>query len=68
MVFKCRPRPGCRLGEWQIWYQSTEFKSPRESMKSIVRGRPYRRNVEEQELPNAPKVQSQGEVTNNEFR
>ncbi|WMV40588.1 hypothetical protein MTR67_033973 [Solanum verrucosum] len=34
----------------------------------VVRGRPARRNVEKQELPNAPEVQSQGEVTNIDFR
>ncbi|XP_049347490.1 uncharacterized protein LOC125812027, partial [Solanum verrucosum] len=32
------------------------------------RGRPARRNIEEQELPNAPEVQPQGEVSNAEFR
>ncbi|XP_049382747.1 uncharacterized protein LOC125847084 [Solanum stenotomum] len=36
--------------------------------RRAVRGRPARRNVEEQELPNAPEVQPQGEVTNAEFR
>ncbi|XP_049413164.1 uncharacterized protein LOC125876092 [Solanum stenotomum] len=36
--------------------------------RRAVRGRPAMRNVEEQELPNAPEVQSQGEVTNVEFR
>ncbi|XP_049346843.1 uncharacterized protein LOC125811409 [Solanum verrucosum] len=35
--------------------------------RRAVRGRPARRNVEEQELPNATKVQPQGEVTNTEF-
>ena len=35
--------------------------------RRVVRGRPARRNVEEQELPNAPEVQPQGEVTNAEF-
>ncbi|XP_049348229.1 uncharacterized protein LOC125812806, partial [Solanum verrucosum] len=34
----------------------------------VVRGHPARRNVEEPELPNASEVQSQGEVTNAEFR
>ncbi|WMV18974.1 hypothetical protein MTR67_012359 [Solanum verrucosum] len=33
-----------------------------------IRSRPTRRNVEEQELPNAPEVQPQVEVTNAEFR
>lgn len=33
-----------------------------------ARGFPARRNVEEQEVPNAPVVQPQGEVTNGEFR
>ncbi|XP_049363539.1 uncharacterized protein LOC125828267 [Solanum verrucosum] len=33
-----------------------------------VRDRPARRNVEEQELPNAPEVQPQGEVANAEVR
>ncbi|KAK4721591.1 hypothetical protein R3W88_011824 [Solanum pinnatisectum] len=36
--------------------------------RRAVRGRPARRNVEEQELTNAPEVQPQGEVTNAEFR
>uniref|UniRef100_M1DHK3 Gag-pol polyprotein n=1 Tax=Solanum tuberosum TaxID=4113 RepID=M1DHK3_SOLTU len=36
--------------------------------RRAVRGRPARRNVEEQELPNAPEVQPQGKVTNAEFR
>ncbi|KAK4708837.1 hypothetical protein R3W88_029762 [Solanum pinnatisectum] len=36
--------------------------------RRAVRGRPARCNVEEQDLPNAPKVQPQGEVTNAEFR
>ncbi|XP_049360482.1 uncharacterized protein LOC125825192 [Solanum verrucosum] len=35
--------------------------------RTAVRGRPTRRNVEEQELP-ALEVQPQGEVTNDEFR
>uniref|UniRef100_M1DJ32 Uncharacterized protein n=1 Tax=Solanum tuberosum TaxID=4113 RepID=M1DJ32_SOLTU len=39
MVLECQPRPGCRLGECQTWYQSTEFKIPRESMK------PFAKNV-----------------------
>ncbi|KAG5591280.1 hypothetical protein H5410_041794 [Solanum commersonii] len=33
MVLECRPRPRCRLGACKTWYQSPEFKSPRESMK-----------------------------------
>uniref|UniRef100_M1E1D2 Gag-pol protein n=1 Tax=Solanum tuberosum TaxID=4113 RepID=M1E1D2_SOLTU len=33
-----------------------------------IRSRPARHIVEEQELPNAPEVQPQGEVTNVEFR
>ncbi|XP_049410522.1 uncharacterized protein LOC125873690 [Solanum stenotomum] len=33
-----------------------------------VRDLPARRNVKEQELPNAPEAQQQGEVTNAEFR
>uniref|UniRef100_M1DTQ2 Gag-pol polyprotein n=1 Tax=Solanum tuberosum TaxID=4113 RepID=M1DTQ2_SOLTU len=37
-------------------------------LRRSVRGHPARRNVEEQELPNAPEVQLQGEVTNAEFR
>ncbi|WMV40584.1 hypothetical protein MTR67_033969 [Solanum verrucosum] len=36
--------------------------------RRAVRGRSARRNVEEQELPNAPEVQPQEEVTNAEFR
>ncbi|XP_049345471.1 uncharacterized protein LOC125809994 [Solanum verrucosum] len=36
--------------------------------RRAVRGRPAGRNVDEQELPNAPEVQPQGEVTNAEFR
>uniref|UniRef100_M1D894 Gag-pol polyprotein n=1 Tax=Solanum tuberosum TaxID=4113 RepID=M1D894_SOLTU len=36
--------------------------------RKAVRGRPTRHNVEEKELPNAPEVQLQGEVTNAEFR
>uniref|UniRef100_M1D9K4 Gag-pol polyprotein n=1 Tax=Solanum tuberosum TaxID=4113 RepID=M1D9K4_SOLTU len=36
--------------------------------RRAVKGRPARRNVEEQELPNAHEVQPQGEVTNVEFR
>ncbi|KAH0669628.1 hypothetical protein KY289_024121 [Solanum tuberosum] len=36
--------------------------------RRAVRGRPTRHNVEEQELPNAPDVQPQGELTNDEFR
>ncbi|WMV33146.1 hypothetical protein MTR67_026531 [Solanum verrucosum] len=36
--------------------------------RKVVRGRPARRNVEKQELPNSPEVQPQGEVTNAEFR
>ncbi|KAG5610684.1 hypothetical protein H5410_021965 [Solanum commersonii] len=36
------------------------------SMK-IVRGHSARCNIEEQELPNAPEVKPQGEVTNAEF-
>uniref|UniRef100_M1DVI9 Uncharacterized protein n=1 Tax=Solanum tuberosum TaxID=4113 RepID=M1DVI9_SOLTU len=35
--------------------------------RKVVRGRPARRNVEEQGVPNAPEVQPQGEVTNDEF-
>jgi len=35
--------------------------------RRTVRGRPARRNIDEQELPNAPEVQQQGEVTNAEF-
>ncbi|KAH0776360.1 hypothetical protein KY290_007771 [Solanum tuberosum] len=37
-------------------------------LRRAVRGRPARRNVEEQELPYAPEVQPQREVTNAEFR
>ncbi|KAG5614481.1 hypothetical protein H5410_014305 [Solanum commersonii] len=37
-------------------------------LRIVVRGLPARHNVEEQELPNAPEVQPQGEVTNVEFR
>uniref|UniRef100_M1DAS6 Gag-pol polyprotein n=1 Tax=Solanum tuberosum TaxID=4113 RepID=M1DAS6_SOLTU len=33
-----------------------------------VRGRPARRNVKEQGVPNTPEVQPQGKVTNAEFR
>ncbi|KAH0710411.1 hypothetical protein KY284_011838 [Solanum tuberosum] len=38
--------------------------------RRAARGRPARRNVEpqEQELPNAPEVQPQGEISNTEFR
>uniref|UniRef100_M1DX78 Gag-pol polyprotein n=1 Tax=Solanum tuberosum TaxID=4113 RepID=M1DX78_SOLTU len=36
--------------------------------RRAVRGRPARRNVEEQGVSNAPEVQSHGEVTNAEFR
>uniref|UniRef100_M1DZA5 Gag-pol protein n=1 Tax=Solanum tuberosum TaxID=4113 RepID=M1DZA5_SOLTU len=36
--------------------------------RRVVRDRPTRRNVEEQELPNEPEVQPQEEVTNAEFR
>ncbi|KAK4727344.1 hypothetical protein R3W88_032261 [Solanum pinnatisectum] len=36
--------------------------------RRAFRARPTRRNVEEQGIPNAPEVQSQGEVTNAEFR
>uniref|UniRef100_M1DHL5 Gag-pol polyprotein n=1 Tax=Solanum tuberosum TaxID=4113 RepID=M1DHL5_SOLTU len=36
--------------------------------RRAVKGRPTRRNIKEQELPNAPEVQAQGEVTNAEFR
>ncbi|XP_049405237.1 uncharacterized protein LOC125868684 [Solanum stenotomum] len=36
--------------------------------RRVVKGHPARRNIEEQELPNAPGVQPQGEVTNVEFR
>uniref|UniRef100_M1DWG5 Gag-pol polyprotein n=1 Tax=Solanum tuberosum TaxID=4113 RepID=M1DWG5_SOLTU len=36
--------------------------------RRAVKGCPARRNVEEQELPNAPEVQPQGKVTNAEFR
>ncbi|WMV51630.1 hypothetical protein MTR67_045015 [Solanum verrucosum] len=37
-------------------------------LRRAVSGHPARRNVEGQELPNAPEVQPQGEVTNVEFR
>ena len=37
-------------------------------LRRPVRGRPAKRNVKEKELPNAPEVQPQGEVTNAEFR
>uniref|UniRef100_M1DZY0 Gag-pol polyprotein n=1 Tax=Solanum tuberosum TaxID=4113 RepID=M1DZY0_SOLTU len=36
--------------------------------RRVVRGRPARRNVEDQGVPNAPEVQPQGEVTDAEFR
>ncbi|KAG5584723.1 hypothetical protein H5410_045157 [Solanum commersonii] len=36
--------------------------------RRAVKGHPARRNVEKQGIPNAPKVQPQGEVTNAEFR
>ncbi|XP_049353217.1 uncharacterized protein LOC125817708 [Solanum verrucosum] len=36
--------------------------------RRAVKGRPARRNAEEQGVPNAPEVQPQGEVTNAEFR
>ena len=32
-----------------------------------VRGQPSRRNADEEEVPNSPDVQPQGEVTNAEF-
>ena len=35
--------------------------------RRVVRGSPARRNAEEPEVPNAPEVQPQGEVTNVEF-
>lgn len=38
------------------------------SQRKAVRGCPAIRNVEEPDVPNAPNVQSQGEVTNAEFR
>ena len=38
------------------------------SLRREVRGCPATRNFEEQELPNAPKVQTQGEFTNVELR
>uniref|UniRef100_M1DJV5 Gag-pol polyprotein n=1 Tax=Solanum tuberosum TaxID=4113 RepID=M1DJV5_SOLTU len=37
-------------------------------LRRAVRGRPAKSDVEEQELPNAPEVQPQREVTNVEFR
>ena len=36
--------------------------------RRAVKGRPARSNVNEQEVPNAPDVQTQEEVTNAEFR
>ncbi|XP_015068748.1 uncharacterized protein LOC107013323 [Solanum pennellii] len=36
--------------------------------RRVVRGHPYRRNIEEQGVSNALEVQAQGEVTNVEFR
>ena len=36
--------------------------------RRAARAHPVRRNVEEPELPNAPKVQPQGEDSNVEFR
>lgn len=36
--------------------------------RRALRGRLARRNVEKIEVPNAPEVQPQGEVTNAEFR
>ncbi|KAG5579515.1 hypothetical protein H5410_050142, partial [Solanum commersonii] len=44
--------------------------SPRIIMlpRRAVRGRPARRNVEEQELPNAPEVQPQGETETSRIR
>ncbi|KAH0709413.1 hypothetical protein KY284_010840 [Solanum tuberosum] len=36
--------------------------------RRAIRGRPAKRNVEDQGVPNALEVQSQGEVTNAEFR
>ena len=37
-------------------------------LRRVVRGHQTRRNVEEQEEPNAPKVLTQWEVANGEFR
>uniref|UniRef100_M1D8U1 Gag-pol polyprotein n=1 Tax=Solanum tuberosum TaxID=4113 RepID=M1D8U1_SOLTU len=62
MVLECRPRQGYRLGVWQTLYQSTEFKSPRVSMK------PWNVDPQDQGVPNAPEVKPQGGVTNAEFR
>ncbi|WMV25555.1 hypothetical protein MTR67_018940 [Solanum verrucosum] len=42
MVLECRPHPGCRLGACQTWYQSTEFKNPRDSMRPYVLSPSYR--------------------------
>ena len=36
-------------------------------LQKLAKGRPTRRNVEEQELLNAPEVQPEGEVTNIKF-
>ncbi|WMV41516.1 hypothetical protein MTR67_034901 [Solanum verrucosum] len=36
--------------------------------RRAVRGRPSRRNVKDQGVPNAHEMQPQGEVTNAEFR
>uniref|UniRef100_M1DZR4 Gag-pol polyprotein n=1 Tax=Solanum tuberosum TaxID=4113 RepID=M1DZR4_SOLTU len=38
------------------------------TLRRVVRGHPARRNVEEQGVPNAPKVQPQGEVEEDKLR
>uniref|UniRef100_M1DHP7 Gag-pol polyprotein n=1 Tax=Solanum tuberosum TaxID=4113 RepID=M1DHP7_SOLTU len=55
IFIECQLRSGCRL----------EIMPPRR----VVRGHPSRMNVDpyDQGVPNAPKVQPQGEVTNAEF-
>uniref|UniRef100_M1DL61 Gag-pol polyprotein n=1 Tax=Solanum tuberosum TaxID=4113 RepID=M1DL61_SOLTU len=52
------------VGLHGIMMQTQIIMPPRRA----VRGLSARRNVEEQESPNAPEVQPQWEVTNAEFR
>ncbi|KAK4726700.1 hypothetical protein R3W88_031617 [Solanum pinnatisectum] len=59
MVLECQPHQGCRLDDFLLIraYECFQIIMP---PRKAVRGRPARRNVEEQELPNAPIVQHQG--------
>ncbi|XP_049365273.1 uncharacterized protein LOC125830104 [Solanum verrucosum] len=56
-------------GGTNLLYAITSHQKQENSLDvvTIVRGRPARRNVKEQGVPNAPKVQPQGGVTNAEF-